>query len=617
MLRRGHGLILQHLRCRPTTLTPSLPVSVHQRYDSSAPDRAPSNNVAILGGGITGLASAYFLTKQLPQTKITIYEASDRIGGWLKSTRVPVKDGNVLFEAGPRTLRPSANGALAARLMADLDLAEDAIFTQKTSPAARNRFVYYPDHLVRMPHMSYGFADNFWNFCREPIFEGTTFAVMKEFFINRPGSGKPDESVGDFFSQRFSKKMVDRILSAVLHGIYAGDAYQLSAKSLFPGAWRAVLRTGSIFDGMIKARLEGVEVTKRDAAFFKELKKFKWDPLLGATLKDTSVFTFKDGIEMLVDRLARKLIENGNVEFKTGTSVEIMRPAENSSGVLVKVKGSEQEEKYLNAISALSPKHLNLVNRPLVERTGPPPLVPTIPSVTVMTVNLYFRTPDLHPPGFGYVIPIATPFENNPERALGVVFDTAYSPGPQDLNLENWQITDTEQLQQARDKGRLINVNDFAWYNMPNKPNTQDQVTQRGTKLTVMLGGHWWNDWPVFPDEQEGLALARSVVKRHLGITEEPEAYQVNLQSDCIPQYTVGHERRLQDAHNNIWREYKGHLRVAGSWMSGVGVNDCLRSAYDVVESFAGGRDGTGLEHVGTQEYVRLKPRRPSRRVEE
>ena len=42
--------------------------------------------------------------------------------------------------------------------------------------------------------------------------------------------------------------------------------------------------------------------------------------------------------------------------------------------------------------------------------------------------------------------------------------------------------------------------------------------------------------------------------------------------------------------------------------MAGVGVNDCLRSAWDVVRSLKNGRDGTGLEHIGTSEYVRLKP---------
>jgi len=66
---------------------------------------------------VTGLASAYYLTKELPKAKITVYEASDRIGGWLSSKRVPVKDGTILFEAGPRTLRPAANGVLSARLV--------------------------------------------------------------------------------------------------------------------------------------------------------------------------------------------------------------------------------------------------------------------------------------------------------------------------------------------------------------------------------------------------------------------------------------------------------------------------------------------------------------------
>ena len=78
---------------------------------------APTHNIAILGGGVTGLASAYYLVKELPRAKITIYEASDRVGGWLSSTRVPVKDGTILFEAGPRTLRPVSNGVLAARMV--------------------------------------------------------------------------------------------------------------------------------------------------------------------------------------------------------------------------------------------------------------------------------------------------------------------------------------------------------------------------------------------------------------------------------------------------------------------------------------------------------------------
>lgn len=115
MLRRGHGLTTPlKLRLTQHSLTSGCIAYAARRGFA---DQTNSHNVAILGGGITGLATAYFLTQQLPRAKVTIYEASDRIGGWLSSKRVAVKDGSVLFEAGPRTLRPAQNGVLAARLV--------------------------------------------------------------------------------------------------------------------------------------------------------------------------------------------------------------------------------------------------------------------------------------------------------------------------------------------------------------------------------------------------------------------------------------------------------------------------------------------------------------------
>lgn len=61
--------------------------------------------VAIIGGGITGLMSAYQLAHDDSCDQITIYEKSPRLGGWLESETIPVDGGHVLFEYGPRTLR--------------------------------------------------------------------------------------------------------------------------------------------------------------------------------------------------------------------------------------------------------------------------------------------------------------------------------------------------------------------------------------------------------------------------------------------------------------------------------------------------------------------------------
>lgn len=71
----------------------------------------PPQNFVILGGGISGLTAAWYLARNAPSTtKITILEASKRFGGWIQSTRVG--DDKILFEQGPRTLRPFGLGGL-------------------------------------------------------------------------------------------------------------------------------------------------------------------------------------------------------------------------------------------------------------------------------------------------------------------------------------------------------------------------------------------------------------------------------------------------------------------------------------------------------------------------
>ena len=74
--------------------------------------RREEPHIAVLGGGITGLTSAYHLARKYPTTKITLIEGSNHIGGWLNSYRVDVGSGTVLLEKGPRTLRSSSKPAL-------------------------------------------------------------------------------------------------------------------------------------------------------------------------------------------------------------------------------------------------------------------------------------------------------------------------------------------------------------------------------------------------------------------------------------------------------------------------------------------------------------------------
>ena len=85
-------------------------------YRHSLERNSKAQNLAVIGGGITGLTAAFHLSKLLPTAKITVYESAPKLGGWLDSEIVPVEDGKVVFEWGPRTLRHTSDGSGAATL---------------------------------------------------------------------------------------------------------------------------------------------------------------------------------------------------------------------------------------------------------------------------------------------------------------------------------------------------------------------------------------------------------------------------------------------------------------------------------------------------------------------
>lgn len=162
--------------------------------------------------------------------------------------------------------------------------------------------------------------------------------------------------------------------------------------------------------------------------------------------------------------------------------------------------------------------------------------------VTVAVVTLCYSHPRLNHPyqGFGYLIPRSTPHELNAECAIGVVFDSDVTPG----------------------------VDEF-----------------QGTKITVVLGGCWWTGVRSYPGKDECARMARRTLEMHLGLTEEPVAVVVTLQKDAIPQYTVGHHRRLGKLRKALLNAYKGRLRVAGKSYRGNSVHDCIFSARSVIEN--------------------------------
>ena len=91
--------------------------SLCNRCRRHASSQAYPEKVAVLGGGISGLVSAYFVSQEFPKSKITIHEANKDSGGWIQSRRVQVPGGDVLFEYGARTLRPGKDALITTKLV--------------------------------------------------------------------------------------------------------------------------------------------------------------------------------------------------------------------------------------------------------------------------------------------------------------------------------------------------------------------------------------------------------------------------------------------------------------------------------------------------------------------
>ncbi|KAG0167346.1 oxygen-dependent protoporphyrinogen oxidase [Apophysomyces sp. BC1034] len=502
------------------------------------------STVAVLGGGISGLSAAYYLSRLAPATtKIILVEGSDRVGGWIRSQRVsrgtytsPAnaqhdQDNGILLESGPRSLRPQgANGAILLEMVRDLGLTDSLLTVPKSAASAKNRYIYYDDKINKLPtDLTSLLLD------KPPIFKSVMLAAMREPFVRSKFKdtleGGDDESLYSFMKRRFNEHVALNLMGAMTHGIYAGDVKALSVKSTMRLLYENERVYGSVIKGFVKGakvetfRERGMAARARQEApeWFGEMEKM-------------SVIGFRQGTQMLPDQLRAWLEGCANVEIITDDPVERIDLVGDKE---CKIKTRSSEIYAEHVISALPAKTMDrLVDLPHLDYN---------PSADVAVVNLTYAPDevDLKYDGFGFL----TPHPDSPSKmpvpgTLGVVFDSNAMPG--------------------QDKEPLV-------------------------KLTAMMGGHAWSQaFGQVPIEQldpnEALLYARKAMKAYLGIDATPQHAMVNLQAKCIPQYLVGHDQRLGEL-SAAMKARCGHLlSVVGASYLGVSVPDCIKNSRALVE---------------------------------
>lgn len=555
-------------------------------YFATQPQK--EKHIAILGGGITGLSAATDILARGEPCRITILESQARLGGWITSEFVDVPGGKVLFEKGCRTLRPAgASGLTTLSMIHHLGLEEELLTSSKDSAAARNRYVYYPDRLIRMPS-SFAELPKFLLF--EPLAKGMIAGVLNDFLKPyRSDIEGNDASVADVISNRLHPALVN-LVSAVLHGIYAGNVQTLSFNAIFPQLDYYIKQHGGIARGMLynmrRAWYDEVVLPLHDVLTMQQIMR-DWDARRDRRAQDhcmeertaalqeakrSSIYSFKKGIQQLPDRMEELLRRDPRVSIETGCSVSSIHADETQgfSGLLVRMGANgETERHYTHVVSTIPSTRLGEIlcsDHIDIDMDEASHEIKTIlqlnKTVNVMVVNFWFSELDLLPvKGFGYLIPKETPAGQNPECGLGVIFDSDALQG---------------------------------------------QDTVQGTKLTVMLGGHYWDNWSEkdLPSTSDGISKARSLLSRHLGITAEPMATCATMRRNCIPQYGTHHLSRMRILRQALQDKYKGRLLLAGSSYDGVGVSDCIRSgvyASRSLDSIPKASTGLGEDFLKSQ----------------
>ena len=210
-------------------------------------------SVAVIGGGITGLTAAFRLHRA--GVPVTVYEASDRTGGVIKSTR---SDG-FLAESGPNTLLETS--PVIGDLVRDLGLEQTRLYS---NPAAKNRYLVRGGKPVPVPESPAGMLTS-------KLFSiGAKLRLLTEPFVRR-AAPDVEESVAQFVLRRLGQEFLDYAINPMIAGIYAGDPARLSVRHAFPKLHALEQRYGSLILGQLfgaRERARSREVSKQTAPKF-------------------------------------------------------------------------------------------------------------------------------------------------------------------------------------------------------------------------------------------------------------------------------------------------------------------------------------------------------------
>ncbi len=344
-----------------------------------------SVDVAIIGGGISGLSTAWYVQKGDPKLSYVVLERGERWGGKIRTDNVDgFGDEPFVVEGGPDSFITQKPWAMA--LARELGLGDELLPTnddrRQTYVLNKGKPTPLPDGVLMI------IPTKFMPFALSPLISPLGKLRMGlDLFIPAKRDGK-DETLAEFVQRRLGNEALDKIAEPLMSGIYNAEAEKQSLLATFPRFRLIEEKHGSLIKGMLASKKASDEAKAKAKAVAQPNGH-----------KPMSVFmSLNQGMNALVHALTAQL--SGDLRLRTG--VDSIQPTTQGYRLALS-DGSQIQARtvilatpaYVSAdlLGKLAPQAADLLNGIRYVSTG--------------TISLAFRRQDVPDkyPGFGVVVP--------------------------------------------------------------------------------------------------------------------------------------------------------------------------------------------------------------------
>ncbi|RJS61683.1 protoporphyrinogen oxidase [Bacillus sp. PK3_68] len=453
--------------------------------------------VVVVGGGITGLAAAYYLqktakTSQLPLA-VTLIEATPRLGGKIRT----IKKNGFVIEKGPDSFL--ARKESVVRLVKDVGLGDQLVHS-----GAGQRYVLVNDKLHPIPSGSViGVPTKILPFITTNLFSITgKIRASADFFL--PNNHlKNDTSLGGFFRHRLGDEIVENLIEPLLAGIYAGDIDKLSLRATLPQLNETGEKHRSLILGL------------------KEIAS-------ALTNESGGLLTLKDGLEELAEAIEGRL-EGGSV--LKGLRVRQIKRQEDGKFFLALNDG---ERVLADGVIVTSP-HFTLPAMMPQHRFFD--VLKEMPAMSVATITMAF-----------------------PEAAIS-----------QSITGSGFVVS----------RNSDVTITACTWIHKK-----WPHAAPPGKALLCCYVGRAGDEAIVDLSDAEIEQIVMADLKKVIALSTEPEFTVVSRWKNAIPQYTIGHNERIEAIEERIREQLPGFF-IAGSSFRGIGIPDCIKQGEEAAQKAA------------------------------